>query len=197
MLLDQLDSNRFNILTFVDSDPSRQHCKFRGYSVLPPAKILETEYDYVCVASYEHFIEIKRQLKDLGITSRIISFTDLTHDGNTVSPVLGVRDGRVWLKKICTYVAHACNLRCKYCNHFSQFGKGRVIAEDVVSWIETWRPLVCPDHFYLAGGEPLLNKKLDSVLHAVRKAWPKTKLHLYTNGVLLCCLAFQRLSLKQ
>lgn len=184
-LLDHLDSSRFTILHFVDSAPEKWGTTFKGYQVQSPESIVGADFDYVCVASYRHFFEIKNSLYELGVTSRILNVTELTRSEETVSPVLGIKDGRVWLRKICTYVAHACNLRCKYCNHFSQFAKGRVEAAEVASWINTWSTRVVPDHFYVAGGEPLLNKELDVVLRAARTAWPNTHLHLYTNGLLL------------
>jgi organic radical activating enzyme len=85
------------------------------------------------------------------------------------------------------HLADHCNLNCKGCGHFSPIAEERFTdlgkykrdlekLQDLFTTIRTIR---------LMGGEPLLNKQIEGFIFATRSAFPKTDLHIVTNGLLL------------
>jgi uncharacterized Fe-S cluster-containing radical SAM superfamily protein len=83
-------------------------------------------------------------------------------------------------------LAHICNLHCRYCSHYSNYGlKGVVSISDGICWLGALAKRVVPKTFYLQGGEPMLNPNLCEFIWAVREFWPETKLGVVSNGLLL------------
>ena len=59
------------------------------------------------------------------------------------------------------HVAHACNLKCKSCSHFSdQQHKGIITVDQLEEWCGDWPKRICPEEGNMLGGEPTLNKNL-------------------------------------
>jgi len=86
------------------------------------------------------------------------------------------------------HIAHACNLTCYGCGHFSNHAhKGVVKYKELEVWYKSWHNKILPLNINILGGEPLLNKDIYNILDLTRKYWnnPKTTIALVTNGFLL------------
>lgn len=81
-----------------------------------------------------------------------------------------------------------CNLNCRSCDHFSPIAKPHFtdiddFERDIARLAELSKQ--CLGTLYLLGGEPLLNRETPKFLEISRKHLPNTKIHLFTNGILL------------
>jgi hypothetical protein len=84
------------------------------------------------------------------------------------------------------HAAHACNLTCESCSHFSNGGhKGILSLEDAEEWMKLWNRRIEPKTFRILGGEPTLNPNLTELIYLTRPCWPSSKITLVTNGLLL------------
>jgi hypothetical protein len=84
------------------------------------------------------------------------------------------------------HVSHACNLRCYNCSHYSEHGhKGVVSLAEFEDWSAPWCRKIQPQDFNLLGGEPALHKQLAEFVVLARRLWPRSKLILVSNGLLL------------
>jgi len=85
-------------------------------------------------------------------------------------------------------VAEHCNLGCYSCNHFSQlaepeFADFTATERDLKRLAELSSgniPLI-----YLVGGEPLLNPELHEFMRIARENFPRSRIQIITNGLLL------------
>ena len=86
------------------------------------------------------------------------------------------------------HVTHHCNLNCKGCGHFSNlvekesYGDCEQFERDLTRLSEMFENIKI---IRLMGGEPLLNPDCMSFLAVSRKIFPKAKICLVTNGLLL------------
>lgn len=88
--------------------------------------------------------------------------------------------------KLEMHVAYTCNLDCAGCNHYSNYGlKGLVALDQAAQSLHAWSERIQPVHFSLLGGEPLLHPQLGEFLRLGRERFPRTRLRLVTNGLLL------------
>jgi Predicted Fe-S oxidoreductases len=92
---------------------------------------------------------------------------------------------KVIVPRIETYLANGCNLKCHLCSHFNPKRKGIVPADDLALWFNHWKEKLLPETVALLGGEPLLNKDIARILRTVRECWPKAKIEIVSNGLLL------------
>ena len=81
-----------------------------------------------------------------------------------------------------------CNLRCRGCDHFAAIAKRRFVSLDDITrdlgrMSELFRDDV--EEMRVLGGEPLLHSQVEEILTEARKFFPKTKIDLTTNGILL------------
>jgi uncharacterized radical SAM superfamily Fe-S cluster-containing enzyme len=85
-------------------------------------------------------------------------------------------------------VAEHCNLGCYSCNHFSQLAE-----PEVADLANTERDFARLSELsggnipiiYLVGGEPLLNPELPEFMRIARQYFPKSRVQIITNGLLL------------
>ncbi|MCM3338744.1 CDP-glycerol glycerophosphotransferase family protein [Paenibacillus sp. MER TA 81-3] len=78
-LFAKLDFNKINIKFLSDNNTSKHYLQYKGYLILPPEKIRETEFDYVFIAS-QYSIDILQQLLELGIPyNKIIPYDYANH----------------------------------------------------------------------------------------------------------------------
>jgi hypothetical protein len=90
------------------------------------------------------------------------------------------------IPKLQVHVAHACNLACDNCSHYSNFGhKGILSLETVDGWLSQWSPRLQPMTFCLLGGEPTINPQLVEFIRMSRRHFPRSRLQLTTNGSFL------------
>lgn len=94
-------------------------------------------------------------------------------------------------KKLTNFEVHLtehCNLNCQCCNHFSPLAESKFadlssMEKDLLRLAELTHSDV--DFINLLGGEPLLNPDLISFFEITRKYFPKSKINLVSNGILL------------
>lgn len=85
------------------------------------------------------------------------------------------------------HVADHCNLNCKGCFHFSSLVESKEFPAFEQFKMDINRLNELFDNIgiiRLMGGEPLLNPELPRFISEARKAFPKAKIHLLTNGIL-------------
>ena len=84
------------------------------------------------------------------------------------------------------HVAHACNLRCESCSHYTNQGhQGIVSVEEAERWMIAWKRRIQPRLFAMVGGEPGLHPHLAEFVRVARRHWPAAELRLISNGFLL------------
>jgi hypothetical protein len=84
------------------------------------------------------------------------------------------------------HVAHACNLACESCSHYSDHGhKGMLTLQDADAWMGAWAPRLKPRIFGLLGGEPTINPRLADFVPLTRRHWPDSNIRITTNGFFL------------
>jgi hypothetical protein len=88
--------------------------------------------------------------------------------------------------KLVFNLAYSCNMSCDGCVSLSNIPrKGVPRFEDTLQSIREWSQVLDPEWIVPFGGEPLLNPNIKEILIEMRKAWPKAKFSLCTNGLLL------------
>jgi uncharacterized radical SAM superfamily Fe-S cluster-containing enzyme len=84
------------------------------------------------------------------------------------------------------HVAHACNLTCESCAHFSNFHHAGIVSlEEAEAWMKPWSDRLQPKSFSLLGGEPTIHPQLPEFVLLARRYWPHSRLRLVTNGFFL------------
>lgn len=89
--------------------------------------------------------------------------------------------------KLDIHVVEHCNLNCSGCTHYSPLAKREFadlhVVENSLKKLSKYRRSISA--IQLLGGEPLLNPELPRFFEIVRKYFPKTRINLLTNGILL------------
>lgn len=87
------------------------------------------------------------------------------------------------------HISDHCNLNCKSCTHYSPIAKQNYVDINSLSnelfIIKKKKIINFFSEIRLLGGEPLLNPNLIEILDIVRNIFPKKKINLITNGLLL------------
>ncbi|MBC7602719.1 MAG: radical SAM protein [Ramlibacter sp.] len=84
------------------------------------------------------------------------------------------------------HVAHACNLTCESCSHYSNQGhKGVVSLEEAERWMQLWEGRIEPQVLSLLGGEPTIHPQLPKFVDLTARYFPTSQLRLVTNGFFL------------
>ncbi|MFM6991632.1 MAG: radical SAM protein [Rhodoferax sp.] len=92
----------------------------------------------------------------------------------------------VVVRNLEVHLAHACNLACESCSHYSNFKHSGVLAlDDFEASLQHWHTRIEPQQFSLLGGEPTIHPQLPDFLYMARKYWPRSQLRLVTNGFFL------------
>lgn len=87
------------------------------------------------------------------------------------------------------HIAHACNIACQGCLHFSDYLQTEIISyNDIKDWYKKWSHRLAPRTIDILGGEPLLNKDVCKIISLTREMWDDPyleTLNLQTNGLLI------------
>jgi organic radical activating enzyme len=84
------------------------------------------------------------------------------------------------------HVAHACNLTCESCSHYSNHAhKGILGLAQAESWLRAWSKRITLEELNLLGGEPTMNPHLSEFVVLARKHWPAAHIRIITNGFFL------------
>jgi MoaA/NifB/PqqE/SkfB family radical SAM enzyme len=79
-----------------------------------------------------------------------------------------------------------CNLNCKGCVHFSNICKQWFVdPEKFADDMRVMSQRVNVAQIFLLGGEPLLHPQIDALVRTARRFFPKTRICVVTNGLLL------------
>lgn len=95
-----------------------------------------------------------------------------------------IKDNKVHFAHLGVHVAHACNLACQSCSHFSDHKIGGLV-HDIEEQISSWSNVLCPREMVLAGGEPTLHPELPNIVLLLYKLFPESKIEIITNGLLI------------
>lgn len=95
--------------------------------------------------------------------------------------------GRPTLFHLDVHICDHCNLNCKGCEHYSSLAKPSfadldVIERDLRRLSELFENI---EQIYLLGGEPLLHERVNDFVNMTREIFPRTRLYLMTNGILV------------
>ena len=100
--------------------------------------------------------------------------------------------GKYKIRNLEFNLSHACNLKCKGCDHLSPYfslkdydSEGKISLERFKEWFTILGKYMEMENFLLVGGEPLLNKELIDYLSFIKKSTLVEKVVLVTNGFLL------------
>ncbi len=115
----------------------------------------------------------------------------------TISMVSRERPSAVWFRRAVlrhkpvlyhfeVHITDHCNLSCKGCAHFSNLCKPTFAdLAEFESDMNRMASLVSVRQIYLLGGEPLLHPQVAEFVRVARKAFPRTRIYLMTNGMLV------------
>jgi len=127
-----------------------------------------------------------------GVKDRILKRYYVKGFVNRTGPVRGAVSRYVLhrpprLHRLLFHVTDHCNLNCKGCTHFSNIAQPRLADLDAFSAdIERLTKVFSGiTEFYLLGGEPLLHPRIHEFVRVTRAAFPKTRINVMTNGVLV------------
>ena len=92
------------------------------------------------------------------------------------------------IKTIETHIVDYCNLNCKGCDHFSPLAPKTLLTlsefeSDMTRLFELTKGNI--ESFNILGGEPLLPPQCIEFYETARRIFPKSKIKLVTNGILL------------
>ncbi len=84
------------------------------------------------------------------------------------------------------HVAHACNLACESCSHYSNQGHaGLVSLAQAQEWMQAWAGRLAPRTLSLLGGEPTIHPEFPAFVELARRYFPAAHLRLVSNGFFL------------
>jgi hypothetical protein len=84
------------------------------------------------------------------------------------------------------HAAHACNLYCAQCSHYSNFHAGGIVSlEEARANFDAWKGRLAPKRIAILGGEPTLNPELISIIELARQSFPNAEGLFVTNGFFL------------
>lgn len=84
------------------------------------------------------------------------------------------------------HITHICNLMCKYCTHYCDFGyTGEVPYAQGAAWLCAWAERLAPQKFRILGGEPLLHQDAAQYIRLCAQCFPEAQRDFVTNGLFL------------
>lgn len=87
------------------------------------------------------------------------------------------------------HVADHCNLNCVGCTHYSPISETNLLdinkLKNDLELLKKSRLSIFMKEIRLLGGEPLLHPEIDKIIKTTREFFPKKKIIIVTNGILL------------
>jgi len=97
-----------------------------------------------------------------------------------------IDNGKVIVPSIEIHAAHACNLRCQSCSHYSYATPGMLEYTDIFKQqLHAWSQKIDPRFIKILGGEPFLNKDIFNILLSIKDTFKQSKIQLSTNALLI------------
>ena len=122
------------------------------------------------------------------ILEKLPNKSNISNVVNSVQGMLNRTKQKPYLTNFVVDIASHCNLNCKGCDHFSPLAEPAFYdleqyKKDIACLSKLTRGNI--DRVGIMGGEPLLNPDVLEYLKITRQYFPKTKIRLVTNGILL------------
>jgi MoaA/NifB/PqqE/SkfB family radical SAM enzyme len=133
--------------------------------------------------SEKHCPDIVSHFKSMGFDNY---FSMSEYNKRTISHKMRPRSReRMWIE---VNLADHCNLNCQMCDHYSQIAEPTFLDIDVFRRDMERLAYLSNNHLdilKLQGGEPLLHKDLNEFIKITRELFPRCRIFLFTNGLLL------------
>ena len=209
IVLKALENAKINIVAIADNNESNWNKTWGGYKVLSNTQLEDTKNKYPVIIASFNFPYMKRQLEEIGITNFFDSdflFSefelDLRKCETNWSParckeqldlyIYSINAPReknnIYLNSIDLVLTEKCSLKCKDCSNLMQY-YAKPIDEDYNELMESLDRFLSTVKFVreirLIGGEPLIYKKVDSVIKKLLTYKNFETIHVYTNGTIV------------
>lgn len=97
-----------------------------------------------------------------------------------------IKNNKIITQIIEIHASHVCNFKCESCSHFSFATYDKNLNPlDLESQLKIWSEKIQPFELKILGGEPLLNRNLESILRICKKYFPNSLLRVASNGFLI------------
>lgn len=182
-----------DVIGFIDNNPDKWGGEFLGKPIASPDVLKEKigEIDKIYLGtSYEHFEDLWRQIKK--IDSAFDEIFGIDKSNNIYKVDYSSVGGKPWLSYLEFDAVRMCNLNCRGCCHFSNIvtERGEYTEEEMVKDFSKLSELFENiEVIRIVGGEPLLNKNLDKIIYGIRSFFPKSKIEIVSNGLLVTSLS--------
>ena len=209
IVLTIIEKAKIKIIAIADNNESNWGKTWNGYKVISNSELSDTKNKYPIIIASFNFPYMKRQLKGIGLDNYFDSdflFSefklDLSKCNTDWSParskeqldlyIYSVNAPRerndVYLNSIDLVLTEKCSLKCKDCSNLMQY-YAKPIDEDynelIVSLDRFLNSVKFVREIRLIGGEPLIYKKVDSVIKKLLTYKNFETIHVYTNGTIV------------
>ena len=97
-----------------------------------------------------------------------------------------IKNDKVHVPHLEVHAAHACNLKCISCSHYSYLTPQKPPSlQEFEEQFICWSQKINPRTIRILGGEPFLNKQLNEFMQLIRNYFLSSTLVLVTNGLLI------------
>ena len=118
---------------------------------------------------------------------KIINFIKTLLPSKLQDYILKKLKKETYLSQVEFHLVDNCNLNCAYCDHFSPLAEEKFHSIDSI--LDDFKKLKKIfdniGKIYILGGEPLLHPDILEIFAPIRKIYPKSKIAIITNGILL------------
>lgn len=202
-----LNKRNIKFICFCDSDEKKCGKEYCEHKVISFDELVAKYKECVILITTNHYYAIEEQLKNKGILnvySCVSLFQEIDFSGYTLfSPeyqarnieqyfytLVPVADKRIsYISQVQLPVTMRCTLRCKECNSYIPYCKGKAedfVYEDMVNAVDkllmSYKTIA---NLLLYGGEPFLYKDLYKLVNYFVAAEQIEKVTIVTNGTLL------------
>ena len=179
----------FRILAIIDNDPKKKNTVFRNIPVLDvhAANIEHGKYKVILMTVVQSIQQsMSKELETLGLKE----YEDFCGIDRFVSEWYWISRQQTRVFQMDMAVTNLCSLKCKNCNMFVPYyhNQEKVTERELKESLELFfLNFDYVYHFSIVGGEPFLNKNVESVLHLLSENYLNKINHIKitTNGTVL------------
>lgn len=197
-----LENEYIQVLSFGDNDPGKGLYGVDGLEVHTQSIIVDNylkgmvDFVVVAIRSYSDRLKMCEELycegvRNIKVAPEYLLYKKATLDFDSIFDELEeIRDIKPEIEYLEVHASEVCNLNCRGCGHFANIAdKEKTPFLEVGSFRKDMLQLKTYFQsikvFSLMGGEPLLAPKLDQYVVIIRENFPKTKIQILTNGLLI------------
>lgn len=197
-----LEREHIQVLGFGDNDSGKGLYGVDGLEVHTQSIIVDdylkgmVDFVVVAIKNYSHRLKMCEELYCEGVTNikvapEYLIYKNMDLESHSIFDDLEeIRDIKPEIEYLEVHASEVCNLNCRGCAHFANItDKGRDSFLEVSGFrkdilqLKTYFQSI--KVFSLMGGEPLLAPSLDKYAVIIRENFPKTKIQILTNGLLI------------